>query len=68
MVYLRKRLTLKPEGAAQLHVHSQACGVDESQWEEKGLPYHATLEAFSADLVIENEMLDGEQSAILWQW
>lgn len=35
MVYLRKRLTLKPEGAAQLHVHSEACGVDESQWEEK---------------------------------
>ena len=29
---------------------------------KKGLPYHVTLEAFSADLVIENEMLDGEQS------
>eukprot|EP00435_Cladocopium_sp_Y103_P068889 s576_g32.t1 len=31
---------------------------------KKGLPYHATLENFSADLVIESDMLDAEQAAI----
>ena len=29
----------------------------------KGLPYHATLEAFSADLIVESELLDHEQAA-----
>ena len=31
---------------------------------KKGLPYHAALENFSADLAVEDEMLDSEQAAI----
>ena len=31
---------------------------------KKGLPYHATLENFNADLVIESEMLDPDQAAV----
>lgn len=31
---------------------------------KKGLPYHATLEAYSADFVIESETLDNEQAAL----
>ena len=30
---------------------------------KKGLPYHATLEAFSADLIVESELPDHEQAA-----
>ena len=30
---------------------------------KKGLRYHATLENFSADLVVEDELLDAEQAA-----
>eukprot|EP00435_Cladocopium_sp_Y103_P002680 s2549_g1.t1 len=37
------------------------CAFDES--ERKGFLYHATLENFSADLVIESEMLDAEKAA-----
>jgi hypothetical protein len=31
---------------------------------KKGLPYHATLESFNADLVVESEMLDSEHAAV----
>ena len=31
---------------------------------KKGLPYHATLENFNADLVIESEMLEPDQAAV----
>eukprot|EP00435_Cladocopium_sp_Y103_P072259 s475_g39.t1 len=31
---------------------------------KKGLPYHATLESFSADTMVDSEMLDAEQTAV----
>ena len=30
---------------------------------KKGLPYHATVENFGADLMVEDEMLDADQAA-----
>ena len=50
--------------AAKCNIHSRTCWIDEGEWkEEKGLPYHATLEAFSADLIVESVDLHST-----WQW
>ena len=68
MMYLKKRITLKEDG---ILIQSNATYVPKltsllkvSGRRKKGLPHHATLESFSADLALDSENLANEQAAI----
>ena len=67
LLYLKKRMTMKPGGILlqpnSTYIPKLVALMRVSGRRKKGLPYHATLENFSADLVVEDELLDAEQAA-----
>ena len=67
VLYLKKRLTMRPDGILiqpnAKYVPKLVGIMNVSGRRKKGLPYHATLEAFSADLLVESELLDAAQAA-----
>lgn len=68
LMYLKKRMTMKPGGIllqpSSTYIPKLVALMKVSGRRKKGLPYHAPLENFSADLVVGNEMLDSEHAAI----
>ena len=69
MMYLKKRLTMRLEGILMQPISPTPLtvwGMTVSGQRRKGLLYGAAVEAFSADLVIESDMLDAEQSTGQW--
>jgi hypothetical protein len=68
LLYLKKRMTMKPNGILlqpnSSYIPKLVALMKVSGRRKKGLPYHATLENFNADLVIESEMLDPDQAAV----
>ena len=67
VMYLKKRITLKEDG---ILIQSNATYIPKltsllkvSGRRKKGLPHHATLESFSADLALDSENLASEQAA-----
>ena len=68
LMYLKKRVTMKPGGILlqpnSTYIPKLVALMKVSGRRKKGLPHHATLENLSADLVVEDEMLDSEQAAI----
>ena len=68
LMYLKKRITMRPGGILlqpnSTYIPKLVALMKVSGRRKKGLPYHATLENFSADLVIEGEMLNDEQAAV----
>ena len=62
LMYLKKRITMVPKGILlqpnSTYIPKLVALMKVSGRRKKGLPYHATLENFNADLVIESEMLD----------
>eukprot|EP00435_Cladocopium_sp_Y103_P052087 s508_g16.t1 len=68
VMYLKKRMTMRPDGILlqpnSTYIPKLVALMKVSGRRKKGLPYHATLESFNADLVIESEMLDSEQSSV----
>ena len=67
VMYLKKRMTMRPGGILMqpnaTYIPKLVGLMKVSGRRRKGLPYHATLEAFSADLIVESELLDQEQAA-----
>ena len=68
LMYLKKTVTMKPGGILlqpnSTYIPKLVALMKVSGRRKKGLPHHATLENLSADLVVEDEMLDSEQAAI----
>ena len=68
MMYLKKRITMKEDGILiqpnATYVPKLTSLLKVTGRRKKGLPYHATLESFSADLAVDAENLAGEQAAI----
>ena len=68
LLYLKKRMTMKPNGTLlqpnSSYIPKLVALMKVSGKRKKGLPYHATLENFNADLVIESEMLEPDQAAV----
>ena len=68
LLYLKKRMTMKPNGILlqpnSSYIPKLVALMKVSGRRKKGLPYHATLENFNADLVIESEMLEPDQAAV----
>ena len=67
VMYLKKRMTMRPGGILMqpnaTYIPKLVGLMKVRGRRRKGLPYHATLEAFSADLIVESELLDQEQAA-----
>ena len=67
MMYLKKRITMKEDGILiqpnATYVPKLTSLLKVTGRRKKGLPYHATLESFSADLAVDAENLAGEQAA-----
>jgi hypothetical protein len=67
VMYLKKRMAMRPGGILMqpnaTYIPKLVGLMKVSGRRKKGLPYHATLEAFSADLIVESELLDHEQAA-----
>eukprot|EP00435_Cladocopium_sp_Y103_P025328 s3318_g6.t1 len=68
VMYLKKRMTMRPDGILlqpnSTYIPKLVALMKVSGRRKRGLPYHATLESFNADLVIESEMLDVEQASV----
>ena len=68
MMYLKKRITMKEDGILiqpnATYVPKLTSLLKVTGRRKKGLPYHATLESFSADLAVDAENLAGEQAAM----
>ena len=68
LMYLKKRMTMKSNGILlqpnPTYIPKLVALMKVSGRRKKGLPYHATLESFNADLVVESEMLDSEHAAV----
>jgi len=68
LLYLKKRMTMKPNGILlqpnSSYIPKLVALMKVSGRRKKGLPYHATLENFNADLVIESETLEPDQAAV----
>ena len=67
LMYLKKRMTMQPNGSLiqpnSTYIPKLVALMKVSGRRKKGLPYHATLENFNADLMVESELLDTEQAA-----
>ena len=67
LMYLKKRITMREDGILiqpnATYVPKLVSLLKVSGRRRKGLPYHATLEAFSPEVALEAELLDGEQAA-----
>ena len=68
VLYLKKRSTLKEDGILiqpnATYVPKLISLLKISGRRKKGLPHHATLEAFSSDLALESENLNREQASV----
>eukprot|EP00435_Cladocopium_sp_Y103_P067204 s1010_g29.t1 len=67
LMYLKKRITMKENGILiqpnATYVPKMVSLMKVSGRRKKGLPYHATLEAYSPEFAVEAEMLGSEQAA-----
>eukprot|EP00435_Cladocopium_sp_Y103_P060379 s975_g22.t1 len=67
LMYLKKTMTMQPNGIliqpSSTYIPKLVALMKVSGRRKKGLPYHATLENFNADLMLESELLDAEQAA-----
>ena len=68
LMYLKKRITMREDGILirphAPYVPTLVAMMKVSGRRKKGLPYHATLETFNAEFVVEPEMLGGEQAGL----
>eukprot|EP00435_Cladocopium_sp_Y103_P036864 s1251_g9.t1 len=68
VMYLKKRITLKEDGILiqpnATYVPKLISILKVSGRRKKGLPHHATLESFSADLALDSENLTSDQTAV----
>lgn len=67
LMYLKKRITMKDDRILiqpnAMYVPKLVSMMKVSARRRKGLPYHSTLENYSADFAIEAESLDNETVA-----
>eukprot|EP00435_Cladocopium_sp_Y103_P016569 s1241_g4.t1 len=67
LMYLKKRITMKENGILiqpnATYAPKLVSLMKVSGRRKKGLPYHATLEAYNPEFAVEAEMLGGEQAA-----
>eukprot|EP00435_Cladocopium_sp_Y103_P035839 s3673_g9.t1 len=67
LMYLKNRMTMQSDGILiqpnSTYIPKLVALMKGSGRRKKGLPYHATLENFNADLLVESELLDAEQAA-----
>ena len=68
LMYLKKNITMHPSGILlqpnRTYIPKMICLLKLSGRRKKGLPYHATLEAYAPELVTADEMLDQEQAKV----